>query len=101
MRLIDADALMKVIDQKFQEHYGNSVYQFIHDFFTFVLRQISKAPTIDAVPVVRCGECKHWACFMNNPDGTLFGNCECYSNDFRNEGDFCSYGEWKDGDANG
>ena len=48
MRLIDADALEKIITEKFKEHYGNTVYQFIHDFFTFVIRQIRKAPTIEA-----------------------------------------------------
>lgn len=61
MRPIDADDLMRVIDQKFQKHYGDSVYQFIHDFHTCVLRQIRKAPTIDAVPVVRCEKCD-WYC---------------------------------------
>lgn len=51
MRAIDADALIEVIDKKFQEHYGNTVYQFIHDFFRFVIKQIRKAPTIEAEPV--------------------------------------------------
>ena len=51
MRLIDADALIEVIDKKFQEHYGKTVYQFIHDFFRFVMKQIKKAPTIEAEPV--------------------------------------------------
>ena len=46
-RLIDADAFEKVIDEKFQTHYGNSAYQFIHDFFRCIIRQINKAPTID------------------------------------------------------
>ena len=51
MRLINADALEQIITEKFQEHYGNTVYQFIHDFFTFVIRQIRKAPTVEAEPV--------------------------------------------------
>lgn len=55
----------------------------------------------DVIPVVRCKDCKHWTCYMNNPDGTLFGNCVCYSNDFRDEGDFCSYGERKECNCNG
>ena len=52
MRLIDADTLEQIIAEKFQEHYGNTVYQFIHDFFRFVVRQIRKAPTIEAEPVI-------------------------------------------------
>lgn len=69
MRLIDADALMETIDKKFQEHYGNTVYQFIHDFFKFVIKQIRKAPTIEAEPVVH-GE---WA---KDGDWLICLNCE-------------------------
>ena len=90
MRLIDADALMQVIDQKFQKHYGNSVYQFIHDFFTCVLRQIRKAPTIDAVPVVRCAKCV----FRQRT-----GRC-VKTGFYVNDDEFCSNGE-RDGDTNG
>lgn len=57
MRLIDADALTRCIEQKFDAHYGNTCYQFIHDFFRCVQRLIRKAPTIEARPVVR-GEWK-------------------------------------------
>ena len=51
MRLIDADALEQIITEKFKEHYGDTVYQFIHDFFRFVIRQIRRMPTIEAEPV--------------------------------------------------
>lgn len=53
MRLIDADALTRCIEQKFDAHYGNTCYQVIHDFFRCVHRLIRKAPTIEARPVVR------------------------------------------------
>ena len=99
MRLIDADALMHVIDQKFQKHYGNSVYQFIHDFFTCVLRQTRKAPTVDAVPVVRCRDCKH---FRENTDrhGGVHMNCIKSNHIPKVEAEhFCSYGERKGGDG--
>ena len=62
---------------------------------------IEKAPTIDAVPVVRCRECKHW-----KPSGSKAGNsfsdmeyiggCE-FTKYCRRESDFCSYGERKEG----
>ena len=62
---------------------------------------IEKAHTIDAVPVVRCRECKHW-----KPSGSKAGNsfsdmeyiggCE-FTNYCRRESDFCSYGERKEG----
>ena len=66
-----------------------------------VIMMIKTAPTVDAVPVVRCRECKHW-----KPSGSKAGNsfsdmeyiggCE-FTNYFRRESDFCSYGERKEG----
>lgn len=54
MRLIDADALEKRL-----EHLWN-----ISDDSDFANKEVwhalSEAPTIDAVPVVRCKDCKHW-----------------------------------------
>ena len=56
---------------------------------------------LEAVPVVRCRECKHW-----KPSGSKAGNsfsdmeyiggCE-FTNYCRRESDFCSYGERKEG----
>ena len=46
MRLIDADALM-------DEANSDGAYGYVD------AKQISEAPTIDAVEVVRCRECKH------------------------------------------
>lgn len=54
---------------------------------------LKKQPTIDAVPVVRCGECKHCdpeTYHCDHPMGTMFP----FS---RKPDDFCSYGERKDG----
>ena len=48
MRLIDADAL---IDSMSLSDYGAE---------TEALETIAKAPTIDAVEVVRCKDCKYW-----------------------------------------
>lgn len=58
---------------------------------------VAEAPTIDAVPVVRCGECEYY----------IDNTCDCYSlyGDLSgdligvhfepNEDHFCSYGERK------
>ncbi|MBO5969276.1 MAG: hypothetical protein J6S14_12350 [Clostridia bacterium] len=46
MRIIDADALMP-----------NAEYKGKNDFVS--AQDIANAPTIDAVQVVRCGECRH------------------------------------------
>lgn len=49
MRLIDADALIKAMRGKFIDH--------IEEFRAVTI--INDAPTIDAVSVVRCKDCKY------------------------------------------
>ena len=51
---------------------------------------LQNAPTVDAVPVVRCGECKH-NYGINEP------MCDFADRKLR-EADFCSRGERKGGD---
>ena len=92
MRLIDGDALM-------YEANSDGAYGYVD------AKQISEAPTIDAVEVVRCRECVHW-----KPTGSKAGNsfsdmeyiggCE-FTKYCRRESDFCSYGERKEGVDNG
>lgn len=52
MRLIDADALFKT----FEEHgwYNNA------DRDEIAERLLLEQPTVDAVPVIRCRDCKHF-----------------------------------------
>ena len=58
---------------------------------------LEKAPTIDAVEVVRCKDCNH--CDPENY------HCDHYMGTAaplrRKPDDFCSYGERKGGDGNG
>ena len=65
-------------------------------------------PTIDAVPVVRCRECKYWGDEdgkLQRSDGVLYARCTVhnYLIDGRHIGwcptknNFCSYGERKEG----
>ena len=56
---------------------------------------INSAPTVDAVPVVRCKDCKSWEKY-NACDGAKPHRCMNYDAIFykRTEpDDFCSYGE--------
>lgn len=89
MRLIDADALIEDIKTKLWD--WDTV-----DGITSstVLKQtitdIDNAPTIDAVPVVRCKDCKHW---YNDGDAITWCNLSkwaCGGNGF------CLYAERKD-----
>lgn len=75
MRLIDADALLDRIPNLYERRE--------------VSRWVDDAPTVDAVPVVRCRDCKHHdgiRCFRWN--STIITGFD----------DFCSNGEQKDGD---
>ena len=67
-----------------------------------IRRVIDEAPTVDAVPVVRCKDCKHYRegklfegvnfCFrLKGRDGKPIG----YNS---SDDDFCSHGERKDND---
>ena len=85
MRLIDADVLM-------YEANSDGAYGYVD------AKQISEAPTIDAVPVVRCRECKYR--FKNN--GHDKSGCPIIdANIWMDDDDFCSYGERKEGADNG
>ena len=77
MRLIDADAL--------KEYATGGVTS----VGLLTLAEIDTAPTIDAVPVVRCGECKQYKSTSNGLrycGYTMLGKCT-------KPDDFCSYGE--------
>ena len=91
-RMIDADALMNVIRQ---HEYRLATKQGSIDYGMFTLgiqQAVDEQQTIDAVPVVRCRECKH--CDPENyhcdhPMGTAAPLR-------REPDDFCSYGERKE-----
>ena len=80
-RLIDADTL---------EYGSASTGEYVFEYGPKY--QIDNAPTIDAVPVVRCKDCE-WRNWETN-------GCDrnpCVEPWFEN--DFCSYGERKDKEA--
>lgn len=91
-RLIDADALR-------ESWLDWNPYEIIEA--NTVLESIDAAPTVDAVPVVRCRECQHWKPTGNKAgnsfsDMEYIGGCE-FTKYCRRESDFCSYGERKEG----
>lgn len=84
MRLIDGDTLWKKLED--EPWYDNA------DRDEIALPIVDDAPTVDAVPVVRCKECK-WAS----------GDFVCYRGVMvqHKPEDFCSYGERRGGADNG
>lgn len=98
-KLIDADKIVNGIALYMTENaYLNDTPL---DELKMVANWITDAPTVDAVEVVRCRDCKHWdseTWFCDNH--STFGHHGLEWNMF-SEDDFCSYGERKDGDGNG
>ena len=91
MRLIDADALKKKADMR-----GRCLRPLVTAFQMCVtVHDIDDAPTIDAVPVVRCKDCKYSA---YGTDGWNY-LCNRKMLGLVRKNDFCSFGERKDGDA--
>lgn len=58
---------------------------------------INKLPTVDAVPVVRCKDCKHWGTGVIGE--TEYGKCCKYGKYMVGENGFCVYAD-KKGDEN-
>lgn len=55
---------------------------------------LDKQPTVDAVPVVRCKDCKH---FIRTLENETYCNCVGGLTE-PEEHDYCSYGERKEGE---
>ena len=93
-RLIDADKLIDFIDVGHLRHSGELCYS-----ETEVTNLLLHAPTVDAVPVVRCRDCKH---YKPQKKSAHWENRANYCNrvvTIKMQPDaFCSYGERKDGD---
>ena len=92
MRLIDADMADVVIiyDKSNELTQVSAIREYIERQKAF----LDKFPTIDAVPVVRCRECKYR--FKNN--GHDKSGCPIIdANIWMDDDDFCSHGERKEG----
>ena len=79
MRLIDADALNPM-------RCPRSIAE--------MREWIDNAPTIDAVEVVRCKDCRH--AYKRKPINKTAVLCELYGAGMK-DNDFCSYGERNEG----
>ena len=97
-RLIDAEALRR---QTISVECGEYIGEDVRDITAVFENDINNAPTVDAVRVVRCGECKHWHQngFGNRKSGLCNCLTECHGAEdpYTAENHFCSYGERKDG----
>lgn len=94
MRLIDADALPKLLDAEYKQtmkliRKGEKHLDTLAEGFAEA-SHIAKyiAATVDAVPVVRCKDCRKFKTYA----------CRMVASGYD---DFCSYGERKEGADNG
>ena len=86
-RLIDADRALEIVRVRGTSH-PNAYH--LTNYATLILRE---APTVDAVPVVHCKDCK----WLYDEMGDYC--CRSHRGLARIcENSFCSYGERKDGD---
>lgn len=68
-RLIDANALMERLERKKCEPAKVRYTEGFNDAIMRFRSMVHGAPTVDAVPVVRCRECKHHEVFKNGVNG--------------------------------
>mgnify|MGYP004685466235 FL=1 len=92
MRLIDADVL------ELRYEFGYDHYGILCVPLRDVNESIKKAKTVDAVPIVRCRDCKHYRTYMGHDmcakNVKLLGGREvglCATG----KDNFCNYGERK------
>ena len=93
MRPIDADAMLEYLNLMYDEQHS-----WRSDYNTGVLGAINyikhKAPTIDAVSVVRCKDCVFSKVYQNDSSGVMGRFCEAFTQvRMVTHDDFCSYGE--------
>ena len=98
MRPIDGDSLMKTVFNDVVLVDGE-----VKGVGLILAETVDKAPAIDAVPVVRCRECKH--AYINSFSAASgVALCRLLTNRAEGiqivmqQGDFCSYGERKEND---
>ena len=90
-RLIDANAMRA-------DWLENGENEYVYDT-NAVLDNIDSQPTIDAVPVIRCKDCKYCDISLVLPTGREMYTCMEGSHDHQmllNPTDYCSYGERRD-----
>lgn len=95
MRVIDADAFLARGIKRC--HCVPSVGSGDRDYESLKLL-LQQEPTIDAVRVVRCKDCRYW---QDNNGGYPNKECRWREDETPDADDFCSYGKQKDGKDGG
>ena len=97
-RYIDADAVYKILEscEIRKATIGNPLTDWEYGYTCGIERaesEIECAPTIDAVPVIRCKDCKRWNTIFDR-NTAEFGLCQSRSQlEATRRDDFCSQAE--------
>ena len=101
-RLIDANALWRALEDTGADIHEDWADGYSEWGFSWeaIERLLKEAPTVDAVEVVRCKDCKHYVQFLQDRKEcrcTIFSGC--YDRPYPTDpDDFCSYGERREGE---
>lgn len=95
MKLIDVDALGEKIEALMQKYMAAGIVKVARDY-NFVLTVIDSTPTVDAVEVIRCKNCK-W--YVEDREFPPFCDNPICGMQHPNDETFCSYGERRDDDG--
>ena len=97
MRLIDGDEILKA-DEKSDKALVFGSGKSLEIAYALLKKKVEDAPTVDAVVVTRCKDCKHKGWVQEPCHGKSVDYCKVWDCTLRNlETTFCSYGERKDG----
>lgn len=88
-RYIDADALKEFIESAYRPLCDD--YHMKDYVLNQILTDIKNAPTVDAVEVIRCKDCKHYYALNE-----VRGNCSEYNFVEKIPIDYCSWAERKE-----
>lgn len=104
MRLIDADEALRLFGKEYEKtkeliHNGETQLDSLAEGFTEAHHIIKYVlPSVDAVVVTRCKDCKHKGWVQEPCHGKSVDYCRVWDCTLRNlESTFCSYGEPKEG----
>jgi hypothetical protein len=89
MRLIDADAILKA-DENSDKALVLGSGKSLEMAYALLKKKVADAPTVDAVPVVRCKDCKHLVAV--NVNGKGIPTCRGSGMEVAPD-EFCSRGE--------
>ena len=96
-RLIDGDALIELINGGYDLDFDE-----VPETKRELLRMIMEQPTVDAVPVIKCKDCKwqmsEWLAINHKPFLNHYCSYHDYTDDLGYDDDFCSKAERKEDD---